>query len=223
MVLLEIDMSESPAQLVRQFFENYPTAHLGKGQIIMRPGDDIKKVPYLEAGSIIQYDISSVGNIVIVNSFKPGAFFPMSSVMNQLPTDYFFEAASPATIRLAPASRVIEFMDENPSVAYDLLSRVYKGLDGVLGRMVQLMGGSATSRLVYELINTGYRFGEVRSDGSRFLQLSESDIAKRAGLTRETVNRVGRELKEKDLMRVSIKGIEIPDIVKLEELLGSLS
>lgn len=213
---------DKPEELVWDYFQQHPAKHLGKGQVLLRPGDTITKVPYIESGSIIQYDISSAGNTVIVNAYKPGAFFPMSAVMNHLPTDYFFEAASPTVVRLAPAAHVIAFLHDNPAVTYDLLRRVYRGVDGVLSRTVQLMGGSATSRLVYELINAGYRFGQLNPDGSRFLPMSENDIAKRTGLSRETVNRVGRELKKQKLIRVSVHGIDIPDLAALESLFETL-
>ena len=43
-------------------------------------------------------------------------------------------------------------LQANPDVVYDLLTRLYRGLDGLLGRMSQLMAGSAKSRLMYELL-----------------------------------------------------------------------
>lgn len=204
--------------LVEDFFSDHPTKHFGKGQTILRPGDEVKKVHYLEKGSVIQYDISPAGNILVVNVYKPQTFFPMSCVLNETKSDYFFEAASPAVIKLAPATSVVDFMNSNPSVTLDLLSRVYKGTDGILERMSQLMGGSSMSRVVFELLNAGYRFGQEHSDGSVFLALSENDIAKRAGLSRETVNRVVRELKAKNTIRITSQGIEISNLQSLEAM-----
>lgn len=211
-----------PDELIKSFFKNYPVSHLGKGQIMFRPGDQINKVPYLELGQVIQYHISPAGNLVVVNAYKPGAFFPMSSVINKSPTNYFFEAATPSTVRLAPANHVLQFLEDNPEVVLDLLSRVYSGVDGILKRMAHLMGGSARSRLVYELINAGYRFGELNPDGSRFIKMSENDIAQRSGLSRETVNRAGKQLKAENLVKITNRGIVIPDINALELLLESI-
>lgn len=209
-------------QQVEDFFASYPVKRLGKGQSILRPGDAVKKVHYLIEGSVIQYDISPAGNMVIVNVYKPGTFFPMSCVLNNRPSDYFFEAASPVALGLAPTQQVVDFMKTNPEVTLDLLARVYKGTDGLLGRMTQLMGGSAASRVVFELLNASYRFGETNPDGSVFIALSENDIAKRSGLSRETVNRMVRQLKADDTLRITHQGIEISDIKKLEDQIDTI-
>ena len=42
---------------------------------------------------------------------------------------------------------------------YDGLSRLYTGMEGLLGRIVQLMSGGARSRLLYELAVKCRRFG----------------------------------------------------------------
>lgn len=209
-------------QVVEKFFTEYPAKRYGKGQSILRPGDVVQKVHFLSEGSVIQYDISPAGNMVILNVFKPGTFFPMSNVLNDVPSAYFFEAATPSSIRLAPAAHVIDFMKSNPEVTFDLLARVYKGTDGLLGRMNQLMGGSAASRVTFELLNASYRFGESNPDGSTFIQLSENDIAKRSGLSRETVNRTIRRLKADDIIRVARRGIEVTDVERLEQAIDGM-
>lgn len=209
-------------QQIKQFFSDYPVKRYGKGQSILRPGDNVTKIHYLAEGSVIQYDISPAGNTIVVNAFKPGTFFPMSNIINNIPSAYFLEAASACAIRLAPAEHVIDFMKSNPNVTYDLLARVYKGTDGLLGRMAQLMGGSAGSRVTFELLNASHRFGEANPDGSVFIKLSENDIAKRSGLSRETVNRTIRQLKSDFGLRVVSRGIEISDITRLEDYIDNI-
>lgn len=214
----------TPTQtLVAQFYESYPMVRYGKGQIIWRPSETVDKVHYLLEGSVIQYDISPAGNIIILNSFKPETFFPMSNVLNDVATEYFFEAATPASARVAPAEAARQFLIDHPEVTFDLLARVYHGTDGILRRMSQLMGGSAISRLTYELINAGYRFGETNSQSGVYIPLSESDIARRAGLSRETVSRTMRQLKAKCQISAKDGGIYIPDISHLENLLDELN
>lgn len=203
---------------IEEFFWDRPVKRFGKGQPILQPGDEVSKVHYLEEGIVNQYSISPTGNIVIVNIFKPGTFFPMSCILNEKPVEYFFEAGSPVSIKQAPAAQIVEFMKEHPDVTFDLLKRVYIGTDGMLKRMTQLMGGSAKTRLMYELLNASYRFGETDSKGATYISLTESDIAQRSGMSRETVNRMMRELKSSGLVRVVRKGIEIPALSKLEEL-----
>lgn len=206
---------------VSHFFRNYPAKTYGAHQIMIRADEPLEHVYYIIEGRVSQYDIASSGNEVVVNIFKPGAFFPMSTAINNTPNPYFFEASTEVTVRIAPAADVVEFLKNNPDVAFDLLSRVYKGVDGVLRRMAHLMGGNAKSRLAFELINAAYRFGESQDDGSVYVPLTESDIAKHSGLARETVSRAMQELKSADIVRVAQNGIIIGQIAQLEALLGS--
>lgn len=212
---------KTPAETIKDFFKDYPTKRLGKGQIMLRPGDMIEKVYYLNEGSVIEYAISPAGNTIIVNVFKPGTFFPMSSVLNEKPSEFFFEAGAAVSLKVAPAEHASEMLADNPDVTLDLLRRVYNGTDGILRRMTHLMGGSALSRLIFELLNAGYRFGQSNPNGSTFINLSENDIAMRAGLSRETVNRMMRQLKNSGNVKVIKNGIEVKNLSELQELLDS--
>jgi|AntRauTorcE11897_2_1112592.scaffolds.fasta_scaffold04316_4 CRP-like cAMP-binding protein len=205
---------------VEKFFGGYPLTRYGKGQVIMRPDETIQKVLYIQEGTISQYDITPAGNEVVLNIFKPGAFMPMSNVLNNVPNRYFFSALAPVAARLVPADHVIKFLKEEPDILLDLLKRVYLGTDGIILRMAHLMGGTAKSRLLFEILNSIYRFGDKQANGAAYLKISENDLAKQSGLTRETVNRTIRDLKKDGLLIVHRNALEIPNLAKIEELVG---
>lgn len=212
-------MSESVANQTAEFFDTYPTRHYAKGTVIVRAGDQPDMAYYLMSGRVKQYDISYQGVEVVVNSFKPNAFFPMSNIMNNVPHDYFFEAENECEVRIAPAGDVIAFVREHPDVLYDLLSRVYRGTDGLLGRLVHLMSGTARHRVLYELMLECRRFGQASADGV-ILGISETDLAARAGLARETVNREMHKLKAEGLVRLERAQIIVLDAERLADLSG---
>jgi CRP-like cAMP-binding protein len=215
-------MSSEPASAIKAFFSEYSAASFKKGALLLSPGEKVNNIFYLEKGTVTQYDINASGNEVVVNVFKTGAFFPMSGALNQQVNQYyFFETSAAAEIRIASASDVVSFVEAHPEVALDLLKRVYRGTDGLLRRMAHLMGGSAKSRLLFELVNAGYRFGKRNSDGKIIIPLNEGDIAKRSGLSRETVSRTMRSLKTSHLVSVTSDGLIINDLADLEALLGA--
>lgn len=214
-------MADNISEKVQAFFAAYPVRTFERGQIIVHAEEDPAGIFYLLQGRVNQYDISPAGINIVVNVFKPGAFFPMSWAMNRTANHYFFEAAEPVRAYLAPAEDVMAYVRENPDVAYDLLSRVYRGVDGVLRRTAHLMGGDAKSRLLFELLNAAYRFGKAQTDGSVFVPLKEGDIARQSGLARETVNRTLQRLKQDGYVVVERRGITIADIPRLESLLGT--
>ena len=152
---------------------------------------------------------------MVLNIFKTGAFFPMNWVVNDTKNKYYYEAVEDVEVWRAPKDSVSEFVKTNPDILYNLLSRVYKGVDGLLSRMSYLMTGNAYDRLIAELLIYARRFGN--ESGKKIeLHISEKDLAISSGLTRETVSRTMHVLKEKNLVIFSKNILVIPDLQLLE-------
>ena len=131
------------------FFGRYPKLEFSKGHVLIHAGENPPAVFYLLKGTVREYDIANNGEEVVVNVFKPRAFFPMSYVVNRTPNEYFFEAADNITVRQTPLNESLDFLKDNPDVLFDLLCRVYSGTDGILRRLAHLMGGSAQKSLSF--------------------------------------------------------------------------
>jgi len=206
---------------VAAFFEKYPLQIYNKHELLLHAEEPISSVFYILDGRVSQYDIAPNGNEVVVNVFKSGAFFPMSSAINDIENHYFFESSLKTKVRVAPKADVVRFLHENQDVLFDLLARVYRGVDGVLRRMAHLMGGDAQTRLIFELLNATSRFGELQPDNSILVHLTETDLAKHSGLARETVSRLLQDLKAAGLIETSHKGMLIKSTADLEARLGT--
>ena len=168
------------------------------------PSDEkLPSVTYIETGLVGQYDITSEGNKAMVNIYKPGAFFPISSVVNGTFNNYYFEAITDASVRQISAQQAEVFLKQNPLVVYDLLQRLYRGVDGVLRRMVLLLGETANTRLLYELFMFADRFGAKQPDGSMVLDITAKELAQQTGLARETVSRELKKLKDLKVLVVT--------------------
>lgn len=214
-------MEAQVAAKVRDEFTKYPQRKYPKGQILVFADEDPEHVFYLVSGKVRQYDVSYRGDEVIVNIFKPPAFFPMSWAINNTPNRYFYKTEEPTTVHIVPAETTVAFIRENPDVLFDLLSRVYSGMDGLLSRVVHLMAGTAKSRLIYELIIECRRFGKKQDGGRYLLTANQIDIAARSGLSRETVSREMQSLKDGGIVQVEHNGIIIRDLDQLEQQLGT--
>jgi CRP-like cAMP-binding protein len=209
-------MSSAIRDKIYAYFSQYPKRTYPKGQILVFANENPTNVFYLESGKVRKYDVSYRGDEVIVNIFKPLVFFPMSWALNEIPNKYFYKTEEPSVMYVVPPADVIKFLKTNPDVAVYFMARIYKTMDNMLGRMVHLMSGTAKSRLIYELIIEGHRFGKKMKDSSIMLNITESDIAARTGLSRETVNREMRKLKDQGEVTISSQGIVITDVTALE-------
>lgn len=212
-------MNSAVKRQVEEFFGRYPERQFRKGAMLIFAGEAPTSTFYLKTGSVRQYDVTNRGDEVVVNVFKPPAFFPMNYVINRRPNEYFYDAAASLTAHLAPIDDVLKFVRSNHAVTFDLLARVYNGIDGVLRRQSYLMGRNADDRLIYELILSCHRLGRQRSDKAYLLELTEAELAARTGLSRETVSRHLQALKKRELVRVTTRGLIVTDITALETLL----
>ena len=213
-------MDQIVADKIEVFFSAFPTRQFSKGHILIHAHDNPTQVFHLLEGRVKQYDISYRGDEVVLNVFKPPAFFPMSFAVNQTPNVYFFEAEEDIVVQVVPGVDAVAFIKANPDVLYDLLSRVYRGTDGLIGRLTHLMAGSARSRVLYEILIECRRFGTARGSGMA-IALTETDIGAHAGLARETVSREIRKLKEEGMISVIKKEIWVNDLDRLSTAVGA--
>lgn len=208
-------MDKTIAKKIDAYFSQFKHQLYKKGEILVRADDNPQGVFYLKSGTVKEYVISKKGEELIVNIFKPVSFFPMSWAMNSTPNKYFFEAVTDIEVFRVPQEKTVAFVKENSDILYDLLSRVYKGTDGLLLRMAYLMSGNAYDRLVTELIIHGKRFG--KKDGEKIeVSISEKELAAQSGMTRETVSREIKLLKNKGLVTFEKNTLIIKDLDKLE-------
>lgn len=216
-------MNSDVAHKIEQFFGQYKLRKYPKGQILLLNGDDTDYVYNLVEGRVKMYDVSYRGDEIVLNIFKPPAFFPMSLALNKVANPYIFESDSKIAVRQAPVQDVLDFIAANPDVVLDLLARVYRGTDGLMGRMVQLMSGSAQSRLIYEMIVEARRFGVYdKNKIGCALKISEKELGTHAGLSRETVSREINKLKHEGYIASNARKIHIINVEKLEKKLGQV-
>ncbi len=206
---------------IHSYFSSFPKRTYPKGQIIVFADESPEHIFYIASGRVRKYDVSYRGDEVIVNIFKPPAFFPMSWAINKSANAFFYKTEVPTELHIVPAEAALTFLKDNPDVMLDLLSRLYRGMDGMLGRMVHLMSGSARSRLLYELIIECRRFGQEQPDKTIKLGINEVDLASRTGLSRETVSREITKLKDKHLIKLVSKAIYVEDVELLTAAIAS--
>ncbi len=191
-------MDSAATNGINRFFSQYPLKAYHKGQILIYARDDPAGIFFLESGKVRKYDIDSTGVEVVLNVFRPGVFFPVSWAINKTPNRYFFEAATSIEVRRAPVEDFVAYLKDHPETTYNLLQDSFSGIENAQQRVILLMSGSTHDRVLFELLIEGRRFGEMRGDGSCVITMGISDLAQRAGLSRETVSRELAKLMESE-------------------------
>ncbi|HEY4964292.1 MAG TPA: Crp/Fnr family transcriptional regulator [Candidatus Saccharimonadales bacterium] len=207
-------MNKVVSDKIESFFSKYPLKTVNKGHIFIFPQEDPEHIFHLVTGKVKVYDINQHGVEIVVLEYGPPAFFPMSWAINKQPNEFYYGAKTNVSVRQASVKDSLEFLKNNSDVLFDLLSRVYLGTDILLRRMAHIMGGNATTRVLFELAVEGRRQPE-NEDNTYSLSFGETELAAKAGLTRETVSRIMKDLKTKNLVSVLGKKIIILNLDKL--------
>jgi CRP-like cAMP-binding protein len=201
---------------VKDLYSEYDSLEIKKGETLIYAYKNPKETIFLMEGLVKMYAISKNGNEFVLNIFKAPSFFPISLIVNKSENHYYYEAMTKVKIKKAPNEKVLRFIKSNPDVLYDLLQRVYRGMDGILLKLEYSMSSSAKSRLIVELITQAKRFG--KKNGNKYeLSVSLSELSTTVGLARETVSREIKILKEKKLITLKNKKLVISDLLKLVE------
>lgn len=207
-------MNEQVLKKLKIFFSSYKIHEYNKGEILINTFDNPKEIYFLLEGLVKMTSVSRSGNEILLNIFKPNSFFPMSIVINESKNEYVYTTMSKAKIISAPREEIIKLVKDNPDILFDLLQRVYRGVDGLLLKLTYAMSSDAKSRIIIELLIEARRFGKK---GKKYiLNISISELATTVGLTRETVSRVVNSLKKGGLVDIKNKKIYIYDLTKLE-------
>ncbi len=214
-------MNPAISEKIDSFFKQFKHQIYKKGEILIRADENPSGVFYLTRGRVKEYAISKKGEELDINIFKPLSFFPMSWAINQTTNVYYFEALEELEIWKASREEVVDFIKQNPDVLFDLMSRVYKGVDGILMRMTHSMSGEAYGRVIAEILIVSRRFGKTTDNQKVELNISEKDIANQAGIARETVSREIRILKAKEILTFAKNKLVINDLKKLEDELSA--
>jgi CRP-like cAMP-binding protein len=213
-------MDRDVGEKIEKFFGQYTLRTYPKGQILILNGNPTNYVFHLKSGIVKQYDISYRGEEIILNLFKPPAFFPMSLAINGGDSLYTYEAQTSLEVQEVPIDEAVTFLKQNPDVLFDLLSRVYNGVDGLLTRVTHLMSSSARDRLLFELLIESRRFGKKLGKSGYVLEISEKELGARAGLSRETISREISKLSKNGIVKTNKQSITVPDIQAIIETLG---
>lgn len=216
-------MTETITRKVINFFTSYPLLTYKKGEMILRADDTPQGVCYIEKGIVRQYSISGVGETLMLQFYRPGAFFPMTWVINDTPNRYFFEAATVVSIRRVPREDVKTFIDDQPEVLKDFVERLLLGVTGLWLRIEYLVLESAYVKTILLILYYAAKFG-VKDGKGVALEVSPThkEIASWIGTTRETASLQVEFLKKKKFLVSQGRQLIIPSMAALEKELLSV-
>ena len=203
---------------VEDFFGKYTKIKYKKGEVIIRAEDAPQGVFYLKKGYVRQYMVGQDGAMLMLHIFKPNSFFPMTWAVNDTPNSYCYEAMSHVEVWRAPKEAVREFLAKNPSVVYNLVSRLLLGVSGIRRRIEYLIMDNAYTKTVLLLLYLAENLGEKEGTGTVLtVPVTHREISAWIGTTRETASIQVELLKHRGLISYRKRQLVIPSLKALEK------
>lgn len=204
------------------FFSHYPLVTFKKGSVLFDAGRQPTGIYYIVEGIVRRYCIFENGHEITLNLYKPHSFLPMSWAIADIPNDHIYETLTKCKTYKAPQADVLKFLQQEPDVVYDLLRRVYVGMEGLWKHIELVTSGTSLIKLAASLVILAKRFGSRQNEEKILIQIpmGQQEIANYAGMSRETASREFQVLKKRHIAFFDKGNIIIEDMNRLEELLS---
>lgn len=186
-------------------------------QIIDQENED-RDVYFLASGKVRVLNFTLQGREVTLEELVAGTYFGELAALDGRPRSASVMALEPSDVaKMAPA-RFLKLLEMHPTVALKVMVNLAAVIRASTERIIDLSTLSANDRVHGELLRraaTG-----MRENGQVVVTPIpvHSDMASRAGTTRETVARVLNELARKGIVRREKDALVIRDEAALREM-----
>ena len=174
-----------------------------RGEVVFHrddPGDSLHRV---ESGRFAARIITPLGDVATVGLHGPGDVFGLLAVLHPAQRRTATVAAlEPAETLAIPASAFLRLRTAHPAVRDAVDQLLAARLAATTDRLVEALYTPAGARVRCHLIQLAALYGDLRA-GEVTIPLSQDHVATLSGTTRETVNRVLKQERERGAVRLA--------------------
>jgi len=188
----------------------------GKGEVIFREGVVPSGIYYIHQGKVKKYKIDKMGKEQIIYVANKGELIGYHAILSEERYPDSAAALENSAISFIPKEDFLTVLHQSPLFAQRLL-KVLSHEYTVLSNNISVFANrSAVERLAIALIVIREKFKAESPEGEKVLiDISRSDLANMAGLAKENVIRLLKELKDEGIIGSEGRKIWVEDIVKL--------
>jgi len=187
-----------------------------KGEVLFRKGSEGTTLYIIKEGAIKIVLPSRLGEEMIVTIFTEGDFFGEMALLDEMPRSADAVAVEPSRLLLLNRSDFLRYLHRNDGAMVTILSSLSKRLRKTDDLLEDTSFLNIPARFAKKLIELGDTFGRKEGDKMEIsLRLTQKDLADMVGATRESINKELRILREKGLVTLTEKAIQINDVNRL--------
>lgn len=201
---------------IRRMERGATRRHVHRSEVLYRPGEPGDRLYVLERGVVRLSSLVS-GRELTLALLGKGEFFGEEALLGGVPRDYTAEAYEDARLYVVLRPSLVALRRRRPEVFFGLVRRVGQRLHTLCERVERLLFKGASGRLARTLLDLAQRHGVADEDGVTLaLGLSQGDLAKLIGVSRESVNAALADLRRRGLVTVDAGRLRLLDMAGLD-------
>ena len=190
-----------------------------RGQRIYLAGDPSDQIYLLKSGVIKIATTTPDHREVILAFLYPGDIFGELAVVDDAPRDHLAEAYDDCVLCAMDRDTVLQVLNDVPAIGFQITKLIGLRLRTFRSRVEELLCKSAHARVAHALLDLAGRHGTPDADGVLIpLRVTQGDLGKLVGLSRETVNAILQEWREQNLVETNRRSIRIRDLRRLQQV-----
>ena len=208
-------------QLIREFETLKITHAYSRGSTLFFEGQPSNGVYMLCFGRVKLTTYSKDGRVLIMRVAEPGELLGLSATVSNVNYEATAEVMEACQVNFVRKSDFVAFINDNTQPALNAIKQLSHAYHAAFSQ-VRSLGLSATvaDKLAELLLDWCRQSGDSGSDLHLKMPYTQGEIAEMIGSTRETVSRILKYFRSRDLIRLHGSNLHIPSRKKLEDAIG---
>ncbi len=182
-----------------------------KGTLFLQ-GDEGECIYIIKSGSVFISTLSDDGQEVLIQTLYEGDIFGEIAVFDKEPRTASASAEKNTSLISIDGKKFLKFLNQKPYIYINIINLLCKRLRWSSKLVESFVFADSMERLLVRLIYLAEYHGKKNN---AVIDISQDDLAKMLGLSREIVNKKLQELQTKKLLTLERKKITIHNIEDL--------
>jgi len=205
----QFELPDYPSRFFRTLQGWESIVRLGKhiffpeNKVFVKVGDEIKYCYLVVEGRVMSLEYTSDGEEHIFNIFDKGSIFLESNLLFSAPSAVDFQTVIPTELVRISRSDLLAAMSENVEISLFLLESMSYKYYSAMDRLRENYNHDAMWRVYNLLLLLASNYGKPRGDWTMIdVKLSQQTLGNHLGMSRITVSKILKELKEKEIVEL---------------------
>ena len=189
-------------------------------QVVVRQGEESSTLWFIRAGAVRLSAVTESGREVVVALLGPGDLFGESALLPGRRSSVEARAVGPTEVLALPEGAIAGIVRHSPRTAEELLRMIATRLHRTATALEDALAHDVPTRVSLRLRDLARAHGSTTEAGVRLPpRLTQEELGRMVGATRESVNRSLAVLAARGLLRIEGRCYVLPD----PEALSSIS